>query len=47
MPLDVGLPDLVLDLPNGRQVAIEVTSLTRNERRETYGVRGRLALRLQ
>lgn len=41
VPLDVGLPDLVLDLPDGRRVSIEVTSLTRNERREVYGVRGR------
>jgi hypothetical protein len=38
------LPDLLLDLPDGRRVAIEITSLTRNERREVYGVRGRLFL---
>jgi hypothetical protein len=44
VPLDVGLPDLLLDLPDGRRVAIEITSLTRNERREVYGVRGRLFL---
>lgn len=42
VPLDVGLPNLVLDLSDGRHVPIEVTSLSRNERREIYGVRGRL-----
>lgn len=42
IPLDVGLPDLVLDLPDGRRVPIEITSLSRSERREIYGVRGKL-----
>ena len=42
VPLDVGLPNLILDLSNGRHVAIEVTSLSRTERHEIYGVRGRL-----
>lgn len=43
VPLNVGLPNLILDLPDGRRGPIEVTSLTRNERREVSGVRGSLA----
>jgi hypothetical protein len=46
IPLNVGLPDLVLDLSDGRRVAVEVTSLSRSELREVYGVRGRLVPRL-
>lgn len=42
IPLDVGLPQLVIDLPDGRRVPIEITSLSRNERRKVYGVRGKL-----
>jgi hypothetical protein len=40
IPLDVGLQDLLLELPDGRRVAIDVASLSQNGRQETYEVRG-------
>ncbi|MBI4219197.1 MAG: hypothetical protein HY682_03560 [Chloroflexi bacterium] len=43
IPLDVGLPDLVLELPDGRNIAIEVAAIRPGEpRREVYVVTGQL-----
>ena len=39
IPLDVGLPDLVMELSDGRKVAIEVTRVKRIGLRETWGFR--------
>jgi len=47
IPLNVGLTGLVLELPDGRRLAVEITSMSRNERREVYGVRCKLVPRLR
>ncbi|MBI4305512.1 MAG: hypothetical protein HY678_04255 [Chloroflexi bacterium] len=40
VPLNVGLPGLVLELSDGRRVAIEVVRVNLGDRHETYEVRG-------
>jgi hypothetical protein len=42
IPLDVGLPDLFLELPNGRRAAIEVIAVEGNGPNESYRIRGRM-----
>ena len=40
IPVDVGMPDLVLELADGRRIDIQITGVSSTGRRETYLVRG-------
>jgi hypothetical protein len=43
IPLDVGLPDLVLELADGRRIALEITGVRPENKNEAYDVRGRVS----
>lgn len=44
IPLDVGLPDLVLELADGRRIALEITGVRPDSKTEVYEVRGRISI---
>lgn len=44
IPLDVGLPDLVLELADGRRIALEITGVRPDSKTEVYDVRGRISI---
>ncbi len=44
IPLNVGLPDLVLELTDGRRIALDITGVRPDSKTEVYDVRGRISV---
>lgn len=44
IPLNVGLPDLVLELADGRRIPLEITGMRPESKTEVYEVRGRMSI---